>query len=83
MKLHEVQDGLMIEEYSGFHVVVILPFVKHHHRDEIDKPNDSHLVLVYLSSLDGDELVTDVLSDVKFAVGFKNMSDHHVILSSK
>ena len=73
----------MIEEDFGFHVVVILPLVEDHHRDEIDKPNNSHLILVDLGSFDGNKLVTNILFDVQFTVGFKNMSDHHVIFSFK
>ena len=53
MKLHEVQDGLVIEQDFGLHVVVVLPLVEHHHRDEIDEPDRGHLVLIDLSPFDG------------------------------
>jgi hypothetical protein len=30
MKVQEIQDGLMVEENFGVHVVVILSLVEHH-----------------------------------------------------
>ena len=70
----------MREQNFWLHVIIILSFVEDHNGHEIDEPYRCHLVLVDLGALDGDQLVADVFSDVEFAVGFKNVGDHRVIL---
>ena len=50
-------------------------------RNEVDELYGSLLIVVYLCSLDLDQLVADVLSNVEHDLILKHVLDHLVILS--
>jgi hypothetical protein len=73
----------MLEQNLGVHVIVVLSFVEYHYRNEINESHRCHLILIDLSTFDGDKLVADIFTDVKLAVRFQNMGDHEIVISFK
>lgn len=73
----------MGKDNIGVHNVLFFSLVLDHDWEEIEEFDDGLLVLVYLSVLNGDKLVANVIGDVEHAIGLQDVSDHFDVIQFK
>ena len=83
MRLQKLKNGFVSKYDLRFIIVLILSFILNHDGYKIDQFQGGHLVLVYLSLLDADQLVTYVFCDFVHDQVFEQMADNFIVARLK
>lgn len=82
MPLEEPDHVVMAEEHLRFRVELVEPLVEDHDRYEVYELDRGLLLGVDLRTLDGHQLVRDVLHDLQGHLDFQHVLNHVVVVSS-
>ena len=80
MSIQEVEDVIVREHDTRVKIVFIFTLICNQNRNEINKLDNRHLVLVNLGLFDQNQFVAVIILDQKLAVIFHDECDHSVVM---